>query len=263
MPRFSTFLAAALAIVAAGCGPTGPLVRDAPEPGGAVGYPNHSVEQVVAQVAASVAPITSVAADGDARIEREGDGQSATFSLRSRLGDSTTVVLRGPLGIEGGRGLVTADSVFVVNRLAREVLIGPLTVADEVVPGASEDGRIARAALGLLVPEADVAWSLSAADGRYQLTGRLPGAAASRSYTVDPALWRVVRVVEFGPDGRQTGVQTAEAFDTVEGAVLPRRVRIEGAGTVVELEHRRLVVNPTDLRLRFEIPDDYPVYYGR
>ncbi len=251
-------LVALVALAVVGCGPTGPLVRDAPG-GAAAGYPDHSVEAIVAQVAASVAPVLSVAADGDVQIERDGSRQSATFSLRTRLGDSTTVVVRGPLGITAGRGLVTADSVFVANALQDELVIGPLSAADALVPGASRDGRVVRAALGLLVPEADVAWSLVAQDGAYQLTGRLPGGGGSRSYTVDPSVWRVVRVVEFGADGRQVGVQTAQAFDTVDGAVLPRRVRLQGAGTVVELEHRRLSVNPPDLRLRFERPQGYEV----
>ena len=123
------------------------------------------------------------------------------------------------------------------------------------MPGASVDGRIARAALGLLVPERDVDWTLVAADGLYQLTGRLPGGGGSRAYTIDPAIWRVVRVVEFDADGRQIGEQDRQAFDTVDGVVLPRRVRLTGQGTTVELEHRRLVVNPDDLRLRFVRPD--------
>ncbi len=54
-------------------------------------------------------------------------------------------------------------------------------------------------------------------------------------------------------------LQEAEAFDTVEGVVLPRRVRLQGGGTTIQLEHRRLVVNPTDLRLRFSRPSDYEV----
>ena len=251
-------LPAVLAVLVAGCAPTGPLVRDAPE-AEAAGYPDHSVETILAQVAASVAPVVSVAADGDLRVTQpDGSDQGASFSLRTRLSDSTTVVVRGPLGIGVARALVTPDSVFVANQLQDEFLLGPLSAADRFVPGASEDARVIRAALGLLVPEAGVAWSRTATDGRYQLSGRLPG-GGSRAYTVDPAIWRVVRVVEFGADGRQAGVQEASAFDTVDGVVLPRRVRLEGAGTTVELEHRRLLVNPPDLRLRFERPDGYEV----
>lgn len=245
-------------VAVVGCVPTGPLVTDAPT-GPAAGYPDHSVTDIVTAVSASVAPILSVAADGDLRVEQEGNDQSATFSLRTRLSDSTTVVVRGPLGITVGRALVTADSVYFANALQDELVIGPLSAADQIVPGASADARVVRAALGVLVPEADVAWSLTAQDGLYQLTGRLPGGVGSRAYTIDPAIWRVVRVVEFGTDGRQAGIQEASAFDTVDGVVLPRRVRLEGAGTTVSLEHRRLEVNPADLRLRFVRPEGYEV----
>ena len=102
-----------------------------------------------------------------------------------------------------------------------------------------------------------MAWSLLAEDGRYRLTGRLPGGAGSRSYVVDPAIWRVVSVTEFGADGRQRGTQTAEAFDTVDGVVMPRRVRLEGEGQTLELEHRRIVLDPDDLRVRFTRPEGY------
>ena len=248
----------ALAVLLGGCITTGPLVTDAPT-GEAAGYPNHTVAQIVAAVDASVAPVLSVAADGDLRVEQNGSDQSASFSLRTRLEDSTTVVVRGPLGITVGRALVTRDSVLFANSLQDELVIGPLSAADRIVPGASADARVVRAALGLLVPEADVAWSLSAQDGLYQLTGRLPGGTGSRAYTIDPALWRVVRVLEFGADGRQAGLQEASAFDTVDGVVLPRQVRLEGAGTTVSLEHRRLEVNPADLRLRFVRPEGYDV----
>ena len=253
-PRPALLLLAALA---AGCTP-GPLVVDAPTGQTPSEYPNHTAEGVIAAVAASVAPVLRVAADGDLEIDADGQRQEATFSLRARLADSAAVTVRGPLGIEGGRALVTADSVFVANRLERQLLLGPLAAADRFVPGASVDGRIVRAALGLLVPEADVAWSVTAQDGAYRLVGRLAGGSA-REYTVDPSVWRVVRVREFGPDGRQAGLQEVEALDTVDGVVLPRRVRLEGAGTVVRLEHRRLVVNPAELRIRFSRPADYEV----
>jgi len=248
---------ALLALAAAGCTP-GPLVVDAPTGGTPSGYPNHSTEQVIGAVAASVAPVLSVAADGDLAITMNGDSHSASFSLRARLADSTAVTVRGPLGIEVGRALVTGDSVFVIDKLNDVFMLGPLSAADAIVPGASVDGRIARAALGLLVPESDVAWTLSAQDGAYRLVGRLAGGVA-REYTVDPALWRVVRVREFDADGRQAGLQEVEAFDTVDGVVLPRLVRLEGAGTTIQLEHRRVVVNPADLRIRFSRPEGYEV----
>ena len=251
-------LALAAALLGAGC-TSGPLVTNAPEAATPSGYPNHSVEEVLAAVAASVAPVESVAADGDLTIESGGNRQSASYSLRARLADSLTVVVRGPLGIEGGRGLATPDSFFAADRINRQFLTGPVSAADRYVPGAGSSERVARAALGLLVPEADVRWTLTPEGGRYRLVGPLPDGRGAREYLVDPGLWRVVRVREFGPDGRQVGAQTAEAFDTVDGVVLPRRVRLDGGDTEVEVEHRRLAVNPPDLRLRFQRPTDYDV----
>lgn len=254
--RRPLFLAAAL--LGAGCS-HGPLVTNAPEAATPSGYPNHTVGEILAAIEASVAPVESVAADGDLSVRCGGESQGASFSLRARLADSLTVVVRGPLGIEGGRGLVTPDSFFAADRINRQLLLGPVEAADRYVPGAGSSERVARAVLGLLVPEADVAWTLSAEDARYRLVGALPEGVGTREYTVDPGLWRVVRVREFGADGRQAGTQTAEAFDTVDGVVLPRRVRLEAEGTAVEVEHRRLVVNPPDLRLRFARPTDYEV----
>ena len=246
-------------LVAAGCGPSGPLVRDAPEGATPTGYPDHSVEQIVRAVEASVAPVLSAAADGDLSVDGPDGSQSASFSLRARLADSVTVVVRGPLGVVAGRGLATPDSFYAADRIHRQLAYGPASAAERYVPGAGSSERIARAALGLLVPEPDVAWSQTARDGRYRLVGRLPSGAA-REYTVDPALWRVVRVREFDRAGRSAGLFEAEAFDTVEGVVLPRRVRLEGGGTTLTLEHRRLVVNPADLRLRFERPEGYEAF---
>lgn len=251
-------LLALLALLGAGCS-TGPLVRDAPVAEAPTGYPGHSVAQVLAAVEASVAPVQSVAADGDLVIEGGDERQSASFSLRARIADSLTAVVRGPLGIEGGRGLVTPDSFYVADRINRQLVVGPVRAADRYVPGAGSSERVARAALGLLVPEPDVEWALTAEGGQYRLLGRLPGGAGTREYTVDPSLWRVVRVRDFDASGQRVALQEAEAFDTVEGVVLPRRVRLEGGGTTVALEHRRLVVNPPDLRLRFSRPADYEV----
>lgn len=249
-------LLAVLSLVLAGCLPRGPIVPDSPE-GQAAGYPDHSLAQIIGSVASSVAPVLSMAADGDLEFVSPEESRTLTFSLRARLADSMSVVLRG-YGIVGGRALVTKDSVFVINRLSDQFLLGPLSAADAIVPGASQDGRIARAALGLLIPERDVDWTLAATDGLYQLTGRL-GAGGSRAYTVDPSVWRVTRVVEFDGSGQQVGLHTAGGFEVVDGVVLPREVRLEGSGTTLEMSHQRLVVNPDDLRIRFTRPEGYEV----
>ena len=248
-------LALVSALLLAGCS-AGPLVRDAPDLDTPTGYPNHSTAQVIEAVAMSVAPVLSIAADGDLDVSSDAVEQGATFSLRARLADSVTVVVRGPLGIVGGRGLATPDSFYAADRINDVYLLGPISAAERFVPGVTSAEQATRAALGLLVPEPGLAWTQTAADGTYRLIAPSP-AGGALELTVDPSVWRVVRVRQFGADGRQRASQTAEAFDTVDGVVLPRRVTLEGEGTVIRLEHRRLVVNPADLRLRFTPPEGY------
>ncbi|HEX8386502.1 MAG TPA: DUF4292 domain-containing protein [Rubricoccaceae bacterium] len=246
-----------LVLVAAGCS-RGPLVTDAPTPVTAVGYPSHTRQQIVAAVAAAVAPVRSVAADGDVQIASDRLDQDASFSLRARLtgrpSDSLTVVVRGPFGIEGGRGVVTRDSVLAADRINRVLYVGPASAADRYVPGGSSPEAAARVVLGLLVPEAAVAWEVRPENNRYTLRGRLAG-GTTREYTVDPGLWRVVAVREYDAAGALRGQQDVSEFDTVDGVPMPRRVHVSGAGVDVTFEHRRLAVNPADLRLTFNRPD--------
>jgi hypothetical protein len=237
-------------------------VQDAPDLEDAAGYPNPSAEQIVAAIEASIEPVRLVSADGDLSFTSPQENQNATFSLRARLADSASVTVRGPLGVVAGQGLVTADSVFFSNRLNKEFLLGPLSAAEAIIPGASVDGRAVRAALGLLALEPNVNWTVLAEGGLYRLSGRLPG-GTSRSYVVDPAIWRVTELIVFDEQGRESGSQTAEAFDTVEGVVMPRRVRLEKDGTIIVLEHRRLETNPADLRIRFRRPTDYQTFVVR
>jgi hypothetical protein len=250
-------LVATLLVVATGCS-HGPLVRDAPTPVAAVGYPSHTRQQIVAAVAAAVAPVRSVSSDGSVTVAAERLDQDATFSLRARLAggrtDSLTVVVRGPFGIEGARGVVTADSVLAVDRINQVLYVGPASAAERYVPGGSSPEAAARVLLGLLVPEADVAWEVRPENSRYTLRGALPG-GARREYVVDPGLWRVVTVREYDAAGALRGQQDVSAFDTVDGVPMPRRVHVSGSGVEVTLEHRRLAVNPADLRLTFSRPD--------
>ena len=230
----------ALAAALSACS-QGPLVTDAPDTGVAVGYPNHSAQQIRDSVRVSAGVVRTVAADGKVRIESSQINQDASFSLRARLGDSLTVVIRGPFGIEGGRALATPDSFLAADKINKRLYLGPASAAERYVPGASSTERVARAATGLLIPGAGVDWQLSHADGRYTLDGRLAG-GARRRYTIDPSIWRVTRVVEIASDGTVAGTQTFSAFDTIDGLVMPRLVVLENDDMRVELEHRSVTL---------------------
>ncbi len=251
----SRFLLLALAVAITGCSHRAVVVPPAATP---AGYPSHSLDQIVTAVAASVAPVRSASSDGQVTIRSGRIDQDATFSLRARLEgrrtDSVTVVIRGPFGIEGGRGVVTADSVLAADRINRVLYVGPAAAAERYVPGGATPAAAARVALGLLVPERDIVWDVRPDNGRYTLTGRFPG-GTRRTYTVDPALWRVVAVREYDAAGAIRAQQDASEFELVGGIAMPRRVHVAGAGSEVTFEHRRLAVNPDDLRLTFSRPD--------
>ena len=238
LPRLLFVLA--LATAASAC--SGPLVTDAPDTQTAVGYPNHSADQIRQEMRRSLGPIQTVSSDGKVRIASAQLNQDASFSLRARLGDSLTVVVRGPFGIEGGRALATPDSFLAADKINKRLYLGPAAAAERYVPGAGSSERVARAATGLLVPGSGVDWQLTHAGGRYSLDGILDG-GARRRYTIDPAVWRVTRVLEIAPDGTISGEQTFGAFDTVQGVVVPRRVTIESGGNRIELEHRSVTLN--------------------
>ena len=251
--RLALLLAAAVALPAC----SGPLVNDAPVVATPTGFPNHSVQQIRDAVRLSAGAVRTVSSDGKVRIASPKLNQDASFSLRAGLGDSVTVVLRGPFGIEGGRAVATPDSFLVADRLNRRMLVGPASAAERYVPGAGSTERVARAATGLLIPGAGVDWRLGRTASAYTLRGVLEG-GSEREYTVDPSLWRVTRVREFDADGALVGEQTAEAFDTVDGVVIPRRVTLRAGETTVELEHRSVALND-GIRHLWRRPSGYEV----
>ena len=243
------FLLAGL-VIAGGCS-SGPLVRDAPGGGEAAGYPNHSVGQIVDLLAGAAAP--DVYRSG-AKIEvRRGDRtDNASLTLHAR-GDSVSAVVRGPFGIEVGRALATADSVYLYDGLKGRVLYGPADAAAPFVPGFdTPSGAALRGAVlgeaAAIPPYATLLGSGAALPSRspvapfYTLTATEPD-GSRRFWSVDAVLWRVTeyRVAR----GEVTElVQTFSAFDTVDGRVVPRRVVLArpADGLSVEIEHRDLQI---------------------
>jgi hypothetical protein len=245
---------ASLSILAAGCTPSA-VVRDAPA-GDAAGYPNHSAEQIVEAMNASVARVRSYRAESRLDAQRGGRAYDLGTSIRARLSDSLVAIVRGPLGIEGGRALVTADSFFAIDRLNARLYLGAASAAEEFIPGAGDRGRLARALLGLDVPAAGPGWTVRPANGRYIMVA--PG--GTQTWTVDPRYWRAASVVEVAADGRRVS-RTYSEFGVVDGHVFPQRVVLASPsdGAQLTIEHRDVTFNPADLRLSFSPSDDLEV----
>ena len=242
-----------LALGLAACSRT-PVVEDAPDRTTPDAYPGHSLPAIRQAVALSLGSVRSYAADGRVRIVTPDRDDDATFSLRSRIADSSTVKVRGPLGIEVARAVVTPDSFVAFNTFADELLVGRVEVADRYVPGTGSSEVLSRALAGLLVPDG-APWDVTPRDGHYTLVARRAD-GSRRVLVIDPAIWRVVQAQEVDATNTVVADQVFSEFDTVEGVVVPRRVVLTAPdqGVRVTLEHRRLRLNPADLRLQFRRP---------
>ncbi len=241
----------ALAALASGCTPSR-VVGDAP-PGNAAGYPTHSAVDIAEAMTASVARVRAYRAESRLDAERNGRSYDVTASVRARMSDSLVAIVRGPLGIEGGRALVTADSFFAIDRLNGRLYLGDVSAAERYVPGAGTPGRLARVLLGLEIPQVGPGWTVRPANGLYILVA--PG--GTQTWTVDPRYWRATSVAETARDGRRLS-RTYADFGAAGGIVFPRRVVLTSPSDSARLtlEHREVVVNPSDLRLSFSPPDD-------
>jgi len=60
--------------------------------------------------------------------------QDFTAAVRMRRDSMLWISLQGPFGIEGGRILVTRDSIFVVNKLSNEYLRQPISYMARLIP---------------------------------------------------------------------------------------------------------------------------------
>jgi hypothetical protein len=242
----------------AGC--SGPLVRNAPDAEAPADFPHHTAEQIVYQLTAATAGVGTYRSEARVEVETPEGSQGVSASLRARVADSVYAALRGPLGINVGRGLATADSFFAHDQLGNRFYLGPLATADAYVPGAGEPGALGRTLLGLLVPDPAVAWEIRADSASYVLTSP-PSGSPRLQYVVDPALWRVTALEETGPDGAVVTRRLFSAFDVVDGVVVPRRVLLAAPrdGLAVTVEHRQLTLNPEALDFPFRRPDDAEV----
>lgn len=60
--------------------------------------------------------------------------QDFTAAVRMRRDSVLWISLQGPFGIEGGRILITRDSILVVNRLSNEYLRQPISYLTKIMP---------------------------------------------------------------------------------------------------------------------------------
>ncbi len=249
-------LASVLLLTFAGC--SGPLVRNAPDADAPADFPNHTVQQIAYQLAAQQPQVRTFRSEGRLEIETQQISQGAGISIRASLADSVYAKLRGPLNIEVGRALVTADSILAHDKLRRKYYFGPLAVTDRYVAGSGEPGLLAQTLVGLIVPTVTEAMTVDAADQYYHLSVKDGAGHLRQHWTIDPALWRVIRMEERASDGTVLTSRVFSSFDTVNNIVIPRTVELSSPsrGITITVEHQQLTLNPSSITYPFSRPRD-------
>ena len=241
-----------LLLLLAGCSHTRPVPRlDTTLPST---FPNHDAAAIAQQIGLSADTLQAFRAKASFAVDSPNRSGRFTADIRNRRGDSLYMSISPGLGIEAARVLVTPDSIFFYDRLKKRVTAGSLAEAGDLLAMPVTAADLFHNLLGLLAPSPDVDWQVAADSAYYHL--RNP--AGTQHYTVDPALWRVIRYEERTPEGELIDERRFSEFDVFHGVYLPRRLtfrRLDQSSTA-SLFYRDLDLNPSDLSFDLKVSSD-------
>ena len=219
------------------------------------GFPDHSATDIRTLLLQGVDSVTAYRAR--ARISVRTRERTRTFNAQVRHRRADSLFMRVSLfGVEGGRLLLTRDSVFFYNTRRAVLRAGPLRDVQRIFPAPVSSPRFFQNMLGLIAPGTAEAWSVTADSSLYYMAGP----RRRTRYTVDPARWRVVRFEQRGPTGNVRQKRLFSNFRTVRGLVLPERVLFErpAADLRALVQYQDLTLNPADLSFGLNVPPDVP-----
>ncbi|MEZ4698766.1 MAG: DUF4292 domain-containing protein [Rhodothermales bacterium] len=247
--RYRLLLAIVLVTTVAGCSGARKTIEES-----SGDFPHHSMTEIQSALALAQ-PTTVKAYHAETALSVRSPVQSGSFSadIQHRQNDSLLISVSPGFGIVAVRALITRDSVFIHDRINRELSYGSILDVGRFLPLPADPAALYSAMLGMLMPESNIPWVLSNAGGYYifkQPDGR-------RSFTIDPQLWHVVRYEERDSDGGLVEERTFSEFERYTDGYLPRRLtfRRPGDETAASLYYRKLTLNPTDLRFDFRVSD--------
>lgn len=245
-------LVAGVGLVLAGCGSSAPT---ADGPGLPKGFPNHSVEQIHRAISQSSDTLHSFSATARIAVRSPQETQSFTARVRQRRADSLFMSF-SMLGIEGGRMLLTPDSVFFFDTRKAVLRVGSLVDVRQIFPAPIASNELFQNMLGVIAPDPSRRWSLESDSSLYYVSG----GNHYQEYVVDPIRWRVVRFVKQAADGTVLQKRHFSDFRRVEGVLVPHRVvfrrPVDGLSAVVS--YRDIDFNPTDLSFHLNVPPEVP-----
>ncbi|PSQ91271.1 MAG: DUF4292 domain-containing protein [Bacteroidetes bacterium QH_2_63_10] len=240
------------ALFLAGCGGSAPTAGTAKLPDR---FPNHSADQIRRQILGATDTLRAYAAK--ARITVQSPDQTRSFNAVVRHRRADSLLMRFSLfGVEGGRLLLTRDSVFFYNSRKAVLRVGPVQAVQQIFPAPVDSDQFFDAMLGLLAPEPRPSGSVQADSSLYYVSGP----ADREHYTVDPTHWRVVRYEQRSPSGTVLEKRLFSEFRPVEGLVLPAQLIFQrpAAGLRAVVAYRSMDLNPSDPSFALSVPAEVP-----
>ncbi|MBO6575605.1 MAG: DUF4292 domain-containing protein [Rhodothermales bacterium] len=243
-----------LAVLAVGCSGSRQVAYIPPS----AGFPNHSVEEIVQRLPPPDSLWGSFAGDLAIAYSMPGDRGTVNARVSYRRADSVLMRFRAPLGLEVSRALVTQDSMFVYDRVARKLYVGERGVADAMLPIGFWRSDVAAAVFGFETLDAG-GWELSTDSTWYVLT------RGDRTVIVDPGPWRIIASDTRDASGMLVDQRRFTDFERIDGLYVPRRIVTSRPDQDVRasITIRRLTPDPDrlsfDLGLRSDV-ERVPVY---
>ena len=234
-----------------GCGSsspnTAPRLPDA--------FPDHSVDQIRTQITRGTDTIQGYTAKARVRVQTPNQTQSFNAVIHHRRADSLFMRL-SLFGIEGGRLLLTPDSVFFYDTRNTVLRVGAVEAVQKLFPAPVSSDQFFDNMLGVLAPAARPKWSLQSDSTLYYLSD----ATDRERYTVDPAHWRVVRYEERSATGTVRQKRLFSQFRRVEDVLLPARLIFQQPSDDLRavVNYEEMTLNPSGLSFSLNVPEQVP-----
>lgn len=218
-------------------------------------FPNHSPDQIRTQILGASDTIQSYAAKARVAVQSPDEDRSFNAVVRHRRADS--LFMRVSLfGVEGGRLLLTRDSVFFYDTRNAVLRVGPVKAVQQLFPAPVSSDDFFQNMLGLLAPPRAKEWSLQADNSLYYVSS----STNRKHYTVDPTRWRVVRYEERSHTGTVVQKRLFSDFRPVDGLLLPAQVIFQqpAADLRARVKYREMTLNPSDPSFSLDVPSQVP-----
>lgn len=218
-------------------------------------FPNHSASEIRSLLTQAGDTLHRFSAEARVHAQTPKDNRSFNAQIRQERADS--LFMRFSLfGFEGGRMLLTSDSVFVYDSRKKTLRVGAVDAAQQLLPVPVAADDVFANMLGVVVPDGHTRWSVRADSAHYYLTDP----SKQREWTVDARNWRVLRYTKTDGNGTLIEERRFSNHKLVQGLRLPHRVVFQRPqeNLKARIDYDTIQLNPSDLTYELDVPSNIP-----